>query len=183
MYYQGDYYRGDYYRGDPGIFSFIGKGIKAVAGALGGVVRKTPVGAAVSTALALLPKQKAFITPLSNGGLPDFGPPGPGVPMGRVLVGGMEAGIPLRPDLMGMCTVKGRKLNTSTYVTRGGGTSAWPQQILVHPKGTECVKIRRMNVANPRALRRALRRAQGFSKLARRFIVVSKKFKSTKKRR
>jgi hypothetical protein len=40
-----------------------------------------------------------------------------------------------------------------------------------------------MNVANPRALRRALRRAHGFAKLARRFIVVTKHYKKRPGRR
>src|SRR5207245_9692893 len=58
--------------------------------------------------------------------------------------------------------------NKSTYVTRGGGTSRWPPQLEVHFKGTEAVPTRRMNVANPRALRRALRRVAGFAKITKR---------------
>jgi hypothetical protein len=73
--------------------------------------------------------------------------------------------------------VRGLRPNKSTYVTRGGGTSHWPQQLIVHPKHTELVKSRRMNVGNARALRRALRRAQGFAKLARRVISVTHRFK------
>src|SRR5207245_7682103 len=58
--------------------------------------------------------------------------------------------------------------NKSTYVTRGGGTSRWPPQLEVHFKGTEAVPTRRMNVADPRALRRALRREAGFAKITKR---------------
>src|SRR5437899_557517 len=58
--------------------------------------------------------------------------------------------------------------NKSTYVTRAGGTSRWPPQLEVHFKGTEAVPTRRMNVANPRALRRALRRVAGFAKITKR---------------
>lgn len=47
-------------------------------------------------------------------------------------------------------------------------------------------KRRRMNVLNPRALRRALRRAEGFEKIAQRTVNAlhrgPKKFKSTKRR-
>jgi len=46
---------------------------------------------------------------------------------------------------------------------------------------------RRMNVMNPRALKRALRRAEGFEKIARRTVNAlragPKKFKSTARKR
>jgi len=58
--------------------------------------------------------------------------------------------------------------NKSTYVTRGGGTSRWPQQLLVHPKGTECVTHRRMNPGNGHAAIHALRRLVAFHHLAKR---------------
>jgi hypothetical protein len=67
--------------------------------------------------------------------------------------------------------------NRSTYVTRGGGTSRWPVGLAIHPKGTEPVPSRRMNVANPRALRRGLRRLRGFAKLARKVLVTARHFK------
>jgi len=171
---RGDYYRGDYYRGDPGLFGFLAKGAKAVGKAL---VRQTPVGIAAGVIRQLATPARPQL-PFQTGpfglgggfgpGVPDYGPIGPGVP-GGVLVGGGQAGVPLRPSAM--CIVgSGRRLNKSTYVTRGGGTSAWPQQLLVHPKGTECVKSRRMNVTNVRALRKAIRRATGFAKLSRRVL-------------
>lgn len=62
----------------------------------------------------------------------------------------------------------GFRLNKSTYVTRGGGTSRWPAgQLVVHPKHSTCVKRRRRNVGNAKALRRAISRVKGFVKLAR----------------
>jgi hypothetical protein len=62
----------------------------------------------------------------------------------------------------------GFRLNKSTYVTRGGGTSHWPHSLTVHQKGTVCVKRRRRNVGNARALRRAISRVRGFVHLAHR---------------
>jgi hypothetical protein len=62
----------------------------------------------------------------------------------------------------------GFRLNKSTYVTRGGGTSHWPKSLTVHQKGTTCVKRRRRNVGNARALRRAISRVRGFVHLAHR---------------
>src|SRR5258705_10975328 len=71
---------------------------------------------------------------------------------------------------MGLMLPRGYRPNKSTYAVRGGGTSRWGPAGMVRiiPKGTVPVKSRRMNVANPRALRRGLRRAAGFVKLARR---------------
>jgi len=174
-YYMGDYYQGDYYRGDPGLFSFVGK-------ALGGIAK---VGVGLVKGFAGIPS--APQVPLSLTSVPTFQlptqlptPPRIDVPQGtpgatptpgiggvlsRILPGGMSG-----YSLGAGCTIKGTHNNRSTYVTRGGGTSRWPQSVQVHPKGTECVKNRRMNVANPRALRRALRRAYGFEKLAMRTI-------------
>jgi hypothetical protein len=182
-YYRGDYYRGDYYRGDPGLFGDIWKGIKKVGGA---VVGATPIGAAVKSGMKLI---SGGSPGPAAGSLPMIAPPQ--VPSGYgIQVGGPSGfqfgafpqyppgGVP--PDISSgqvpmviggrLCMVKGTRANKSTYITRGGGTSKWPRQLIVHPKGTECVKPRRLNVANPRALRRAIRRAQGFSKLARRVM-------------
>ena len=76
-----------------------------------------------------------------------------------------------------MTMVRGLHPNKSTYVTRGGGTSRWPQQLVIHAKHSELVKTRRMNVGNARALRRSLRRLSGFAKLARRVLVIQHRFK------
>jgi len=43
------------------------------------------------------------------------------------------------------------------------------------------VRNRRMNVANPKALRRAMRRAQGFEKLAKRSINFNKRVRPARK--
>jgi hypothetical protein len=156
----GDYaYTGGNYQAG-GIIGNVLKGIGKVVGAVTGL---SPGVAIAKRALGAITGRPAA---------PMIAPPsfGPDVGTSMVLVGGGQAGIPLRPELMGLCNVKGRRLNKSTYVTRGGGTSQWPQQILIHPKGTECVKSRRMNVANVRALRRSIRRATGFAKLARRVM-------------
>src|SRR5438105_4510941 len=48
---------------------------------------------------------------------------------------------------------------------------------IVRPKGTELVTSRRMNVGNARALRRALRRARGFAKLAHKVLRATHQFK------
>jgi hypothetical protein len=64
------------------------------------------------------------------------------------------------------CAQKGTHLNKSTYVRRGH----WWQQIVpqVVKKGTVCVKNRRRNAGNARAVRHALGRLAMFDNLARR---------------
>jgi hypothetical protein len=81
--------------------------------------------------------------------------------------GGVDGGVQL-PALATSCPI-GYKPNKSTYITRGGGTSRWGAagNIIVHPKHSTCVKRRRRNVGNARALRRAISRVKGFVKLAR----------------
>lgn len=199
-YYQGDHYRsgryrGDYYRGDPGFFSFIGNALKsvakigvgvvtgylgggvkgAIAGAVGGSVEATASGirretlAAGGDESAYTPEMAARHVALVNA------PPALRAPGAGTAMIGPGGG-------MSLAVLRGHRLNKSTYVTRGGGTSRWPQQLVVHAKASEQVKIRRMNVGNTRALRRAIRRARGFAKLARRVITVSRQFKGGRKR-
>lgn len=196
-YYRGDHYRsgryrGDYYRGDPGFFSFIGKAIKgavrvvggaamgfitgggvkgAIAGAVGGTVHAVAAGtreetmAAGGSETAYTPDVRAaHEAVLANP--PALRLPGSGTQL-PMIVGPGGA----------MSMVRGLHPNKSTYVTRGGGTSRWPQQLVIHAKHSELVKSRRMNVGNARALRRSIRRLSGFAKLARRVMVVSHRFK------
>jgi len=190
-YYAGGYYAGGYYAGGQysgGIFSFLGKAVKGIVGAATGFLTGGPVGALRGAAGAVLQGEEEAAGPR---GLTDKEltalhardtrlkaagrklPALPGAPPGMALVpaGGMAMVGP------GGMLMRGYRLNKSTYITRGGGTSRWPVGLQVHPKHTEPVKSRRMNVANPRALRRALRRAHGFAKLARRYITVTRHFK------
>jgi len=177
-YYRGDYYRGDYYRGDPGILGSIGGLVgKAVKGAIG--LLPGPIGTAarvVGTALTAA-RTPAISLPMPFGTAlaPFIAPP----PL-RIGPGGLPSGVitqspygtPVSPGALERqgVGVRGFRPNKSTYVTRGGGTSRWSMGLELHPAGTVLVKSRRMNVANPRALRRSIRRAQGFAKLARRVM-------------
>lgn len=179
---RGDYYQGDY--GDPGLFGSIGRIFGKVTQTLGGLAAKVlpgPFGAAVRLALPFAAggSRTALTSTVSTPeiaapALPTmfaptmFAPPGPGggiitrSPLGTpVSAGAIER--QLHP--FGM---RRTHLNRTTYVIRGGGTSRWgaPQPPQVIAKGTVPVVNRRMNPANPRALRRSLRRVVGFAKLA-----------------
>jgi len=97
-----------------------------------------------------------------DGGRSLVGPPTNGGGAGPT--GGMP--VPQIAPMMACCPA-GFRMNKSTYVTRGGGTSRWPAGLQVHPKHSTCVKRRRRNVGNAKALRRAISRVKGFVKLAR----------------
>lgn len=182
MYGRGDYYTGDYYRGDPGLFRTLGKIGKAVVGGVKGFVTGGPVGALAGAARTLLPAPRSPVqgtalapaprlpgfTGIQLPGIaigagvptaPGFGPLDPPTgPVGTMLPSGFIPG----------CQLKGTRPNKSGYykqVQPGNPFSA-----IYIPKGSVCVKTRRMNIANPRALRRAVRRAQGFAKMARRVL-------------
>lgn len=180
-YMAGDYYRGDYYRGDS-IFKRIGRGI---TGAIGGLLSGGVAGALAGGARGLVSKgaHPNLPQPKINAAQPDVGPTyaGTGPPdiPDMPPPGGNDAGaatmgssymIPAFAQTNQLAGQRGVHPNRSTYETRGGGTSRWPHQLMLHAKGSTLVKNRRMNVGNARALKRALRRAGGFARLARRVM-------------
>jgi hypothetical protein len=187
---RGDYRSGygDYAAGDPflgGLFRGIKRGLGvlvrtgigfatggipgAIAGAVGGTVHEVSAGVGEERAAAVNDAaqgtnpgaviRRPMMTPM--------GPPRDGVitesPLGTPV---SPAAIARQMAMHG--GVRRTHPNKSTYITRGGGTSRWPVGVQIHPKGTEAVTTRRMNVANPRALRRSLRRVAGFAKLTKR---------------
>ena len=171
--FRGDYYRGDYYRGDPGLFSFLGKAARGLAGLIPGASTALSLASALPIFKASRPPppgpMRSITASISGTGAGTLTPYSAidGMPFGGTLPGGGGGGGQL-PMVQG----RHRALhwNRSTYITRGGGTSRWPGQLLVHPKGTEPVPSRRMNVGNARALRHALHRISGFARLAKRVM-------------
>jgi len=162
-YYQGDYYQGDYYQGDP----FIGGLIAAGATWLGKKIFKRKLTTVGQAALAKR----------ATGGLKRA------APYAAVAAGfsGMQIPVPFSPFQMqpGAALPGGRPLfsrrDVSLNITgAGGGYTAPPGGCcptgyhLAKDNSGRCVRNRSMNVANPRALRRSLRRVAGFGKLAQR---------------
>jgi len=174
-YYQGDYYQGDYYQGDfwgklggffksglktaavvgagliPGVGGYVAGGVRALASR--GVGRK--MLAAGATGAALSPTVAGrFQIPL----------PGPNVM--RPLAA-LPGGIPFigPPDLRQLTNGNGCPVACPSgfHPNKSASTA---RETFGAPPGSICVKNRSMNVANPRALRRGLRRVSGFSKLA-----------------
>lgn len=154
-YYQGDYYQGDYYQGDPGIFSFLGKAVGAAAGFIPGA------GGVVGA------MRKAF-TPMFAGGARAIIPRVASV--GKKVGGALikhpvlsAAGAAGAIGLMGMGAGAGR-MGGRRHARYGQPGEKGYHESKKHPG--LWVRNRRMNVCNPRALRRSLRRAHGFAKLA-----------------
>ncbi|SRR5213594_4200537 len=192
-YYGGGYYGGGYYGG--GLFGNLWRGIThTVGGAIGGFITGGPKGAIggaiggaisatkkniASTALEAGGSETAY-TPamrakhalaLVRGGAGGGAPIRGSLPLQTMAPAPMQAfgGQPIGPPAVGVA-MRRSHWNRSTYVIRGGGTSRWGPagQLQLIEKGTVPVPNRRMNVANPRALRRALRRVGGFGKLTHR---------------
>lgn len=176
---RGDYYKGDYYRGD-----FFKSLVRGVGGAIKGFVTGGPAGAITGGVAGLVGKGAHPNLPQPKSQLPMIAPPtfaptplGQGISNYPVVTDGDTDGGG-SASMGGMIPsfsqtfppTKGYHLNKSTYETRGGGTSRWPHSLQIHPKGTVLVRNRRMNVGNARALKRSLRRAAGFARLARRVM-------------
>jgi len=74
---------------------------------------------------------------------------------------------------------------TGAGVLPGGGIEGFgaPRGYHLAKDGSgKLVRNRRMNIANPRALRRAMRRVQGFEKLAKRTISFTRRVKMKKRK-
>lgn len=169
---------GDYrtygYAGDPGFLSSLWRGVKKIAAPIIGGMIGGPIGTVIGGMAG------------GGGGMPAPTPTFP--PMGA------QAG-----QLVGQVTMPGG-------ATFAGGVQLpvkykYPRAIHGQPKPVAAppgygaipsgyhyakdgsgrlVRNRRMNVANPRALRRSMRRVQGFEKLARRTITFTRRVKMKK---
>lgn len=153
-YMTGDFYRrpvGDYYRGDPGFWSTLGGIAKSAASFIPGV------GPAISAALSAIPSKAAKVAaPAAAGAATAIVKPGPLATATK----GVLTAVKAHPVLTaaGAAGLIGAGIGA-------GGTAA------VHAlRGGGVRRHRRMRVTNPKALRRAIRRTQGFAKLAMRTI-------------
>jgi len=165
---------GDYktygYAGDPGFLSKLWKGFKKVARFIPG-----PIGAVANVAAAFKtpPIRSAGFAPTVQ-----FKPqitypqtvPMPGG--GRMTRFGPRAGAyPGRPFALpspAQMGAPGEPCPTGYHLAKDG-SGRW-------------VRNRRMNIANPRALRRAMRRVQGFEKLAKRTITFTRRTRLKKRK-
>lgn len=164
--------------GDPGLFSFLGGVAKTVAKGVGGFLTggiPGAIGAVTNQPRAAIPGASTAgstppIMPVSVAGqampgtgiqvqfptLPVIGGGGGGVAIGR-FTGGAAGGTPVAVAPNGkVCELKGFHLNKSAYYRHRSRVFGVDAE-LVQP-GQVCVRNRRMNPLNPRALSRAMTR-------------------------
>jgi len=137
-YYMGDFYRG--YRGDPGFFSFLGGLAKKAVGFIPGVgpVASHVLGAVTSRAPKIAAATSAIV---KRGGAVVSAHP----VLSAAGAAGVAAGAGLAMHARGSSAAAGKAAAMGVMVGR---------------------RRRHMNVCNPKALRRAVRRTHGFAKLA-----------------
>jgi len=174
-YMRGDYATGGYGygRGDPGFLSSLWKGVKRIAAPIVGGLIGGPIGAVLAGGL---------------GGKPTPPIMAPRAPVGprydtQVAIGPMRfrqtTGFPPVPQFGGAAMPSASA--HERMAAASAGTGCCPRGYHLAKDGSgRCVRNRRMNVANPRALRRSMRRVQGFEKLARRTISFTRRVKMKK---
>jgi len=138
-------------RGDPGFFSFLGGIAKKAVGLIPGIgpaasaiIEHIPTGGARGIAQSAMKKVAGGIIkhPVLSGA----------AAAGAVAAAGAEVGHLMTAS--GAACPKGFHPCKSKHGCKRGG----------------CVRNRRMNVCNPRALRRAARRAHGFLRISRKLV-------------
>lgn len=143
-YYRGDYYRGDYYRGDPGFFSFLGGIAKKAVGFIPGI------GPALSAGLESIGRH----APAAAGQAM--------VPFTkRIATGAAQTGAMIRRGVLKHPVLTGAGAAGVIAAGAGLGGAALEKHLL---RGGR--KRRRMRATNTKALRRALRRAYAFERIA-----------------
>lgn len=136
------YYMGDYYRGDPGIGSFLFGAVKKAVSFIPGV------GPLASSALSMIKAPSGVSKVAATGG--------------AIVRAGK--GIIMKHPVLTAAGAAGAV---------GLGAGAVGSRIIGHRGAAAATggrRRRRMNVCNPKALRRSIRRTHGFAKLAMRTI-------------
>jgi len=152
------------YYGDPGFFGGLLKGIGKVAKFAGKVGKVVP---GIGTAISAIELGSGLGNALAKGPLSRIG-----LPRGvTVMPGGSNTGIvgPNLPRIPGAGGVPAQSFGRRIP----GSSTGFP---------STGRRYRRMNVGNVRALRRSMRRVQGFAKLARQTITFTSHVKMKKRR-
>ncbi len=171
---------GDYktygYAGDPGFLSSLWRGVKKFALPVIGGIIGGPVGAALGSAAGRAkpapPPQQFPLAPRAGTQIVgQFTMPGGAAISGGVMVPTQGRLPPFTAKGPGVLPAGGR-----------GGAMVPSGYHFAKDGSGRLVRNRRMNVANPRALRRSMRRVQGFEKLARRTITFTRRTRMKKRK-
>ncbi len=158
-YYQGDFYQGDYYTGDPFFGALLGRVARFATG-IGRKVLAQPAAPAAAGAAT------QAIMRLPGGGIVRTA-------AGKIVqrVGGVVAKHPVltAAGAAGTIGVLGGT-GVGRVMARPGAAEVLQRGFHISKRTGAVVRNRRMRVTNPRALRRAIRRATGFARLARRVL-------------
>jgi len=162
------YYMGDYYLGDPGFFSTLGSIAKSAVSFIPGV------GPALSKGIEAVSASRAAAK-AAKIGLPAAA----GAASGGLAAGGIKGAL----SRVGGAALKHPVLTGAGAAGIGAAVGAIAtsetQKLL---RGGRMRKHRRMNPCNPRALRRALRRAHSFAMFAKKVVRVEHRFKKPRGR-
>lgn len=157
-YLRGDYYRGDYYQGDPGFFGSIGSFFKKIG------------GAALSFVPGVGPLLSSAVNAIGSG--PDIKkrplPPSVLAQGGNIMAGKPMLALPPAPMPGGAMTVAPTPRGALMAPGPTIRLSRTGKRIKINARTGKAV--RHMRVTNPKALKRAIRRATGFAKLARKVL-------------
>jgi hypothetical protein len=148
------YYTGDYYRGDPGFFSVLGGLAKKAVGFIPGV------GPALSAGLEAITARKASTAIVKAGG----------TSMLKRVGAGAKQVIAKHPVLSAAGAAG------AIGVAAGAGAT----RLLRGGRGGGMRHHKRMNPCNVKALRRAIRRAHGFERIAKKVMRFSSPHKHKK---
>jgi len=171
---------GDYktygYAGDPGFLSSLWRGVKRFVKPIIGGIIGGPIGAAIigQPGGRPAPPSQFPMVPQAGGGFPIVAQvtmPGGASLSGGVMIPGRGRLPPFTATGPGVLPAGGR-----------GGTMVPSGYHFAKDGSGRLVRNRRMNVANPRALRRSMRRVQGFEKLARRTITFTRRTRMKKRK-
>jgi hypothetical protein len=143
------YYQGDFYRGDPGFLSFLGGAAKKLGGFAASFI--PGIGGKAATAIEKLGLPGGIMR--TGGAI--IKRAGGAIVRHPVLTAAGGAAVAIGAGALGERAIMGGAAQKGFHVSKKTG---------------RVVRNRRMRVTNPRALRRAIRRANGFARLARRVL-------------
>lgn len=168
----GDYSTGGY-GGPQGDWGSIWSGVKEVGKALigGAIGGWLGTGGAAANPVYGPPPAETRTPPIPTFGGGQISFPGVGLGGSQFLVPGQGRLPPFTATGAGVKPYGGR-----------GGAMVPSGYHLAKDGSMRVVRNRRMNIANPRALRRAMRRVQGFEKLAKRTISFTRRVRMKKRK-